>query len=301
MRTLALVLLLLVTGLVAACGESDDGSSASPQEARDALASVKPVSSATVDAILRINLENAPAEVGNKVELAFDGPLRSNGPGKLPSLDWKIKFASDFSSFNSRVVSTGNNFFINIGGADFALGEQNLARLNQTAASAGKDDGLAALGIDPLEAVTDVKAAGEVEIGGTNTTRYTGSVDMDKALDQIESFLRHVPTQSSGGQAVPQMELTPERREQVKQTLKKPRFEAAIADDDTLRRLILIADFDTPQANQQAAGGITGGSIEYRVDYTDVGEEVKISPVEGARPIEEFNAALEREIAKSAK
>ena len=91
---------------------------------------------------------------------------------------------------------------------------------------------------------------------------------------------------------MPQLDLTPERRNQVKSTFQSPHFEADVADDDTIRRIVLTTRFATPEANQQAAGGITGGSIEYRVEYTGVGEEVTISPVSGARPIEEFNAAL---------
>jgi hypothetical protein len=300
MRTLALVLLVLVTGLVAACGGDDDAGSSSNASAKDVLAGVKPISSATIDAILRVNLENAPAEVGDKVELTFGGPMRSNGEGKLPSLDWDIGFTSDFSNFKSHVVSTGSDVFINLGGADFAVGEQNVARLNQSSANS-KGDGLAAVGLDPLAAVSGVKEAGASEVGGTKTTRYTGDIDVDRALDQVESFLRHLPAQSTSGQPVPQLELTPERREQVKSTFQEPRFEVDVAEDDTIRRLVLTTRFVTPEANRRQAGGITGGSIEYRVDYTGVGEDVKISPVEGARPIEEFTAAFERELAKSTK
>ena len=117
MRRLVVVLLLLVAGLVAACGGSDKPSASSSEDATDALASVKPISTATVDGIFRINLDKAPAEIGNKVEFTFDGPLRSNGAGKLPSLDWKLAFNSGFSNFTSRVVSTGSNVFINLGGA----------------------------------------------------------------------------------------------------------------------------------------------------------------------------------------
>ena len=135
-------------------------------------------------------------------------------------------------------------------------------------------------------------------MGGTETTRYTGSIDVDRLLDQVESFLRRLPRQSSGGRQVPQLELTPERRDQVKRTFQAPRFEADVADDDTIRRLVLTTRFVTPEANRQAAGGMTGGSLEYRVEYSGVGEDVTISPVNGARPIEEFNAALQRELAK---
>jgi hypothetical protein len=297
MRRLVPLLLVLAVGLVAACGGSEESGS-SGQEAKDALADVKPISSATVDAALRINLDNAPAEVGNRVELTFGGPMRSNGPGKLASLDWKIAFNSGFSDFTSRVVSTGNNVFIRLGGADFELGESAIARINQNAAQAKDADGLAAVGLDPLAAVTGAKESGKTTVAGTETTRYTGSIDVDKALDQIETFLRQLPQQSIGGQPVPQLELTPARRQQVEDTFQSPQFEADVADDDTIRRIVLITKFATPEANQQSAGGITGGSIEYRVEYSGVGDEVTISPVSGARPIEEFNAALQRELAK---
>src|SRR5829696_3437245 len=224
--------------------------------------------------------------------------MRSNGPGKLASLDWKIAFDSGFSNFKSRVVSTGSNVFVNLGGADFEIGEQTISRINQNAASSKQADGLATIGLDPLAAATNVKASGEATVAGAKTTRYTGSIDVDKALDQIETFLRQLPQQSTGGQRVPQLQLTPERRQQVKDTFQSPRFEVDVADDDTIRRIVLTTKFATPEANRQAAGGITGGSIEYRVEYSQVGEGVTISPVTGARPIEEFNAALQRELAK---
>ena len=228
MRRLALALLVLAVGLVAACGGSDNASS-SGNAPEDALADVKPINSATVDAALRLNLDNAPAEIGDRIELTFGGPLRSNGPGKLASLDWKIAFNSGFSDFTSRVVSTGNNVFIRLGGADFEIGEQTISRINQNAAASGKPDGLAAVGLDPLAAVTGVKESGKATVAGAETTRYTGSIDIDKALDQIESFLRQLPQQSTGGQRVPQLDLTPERRQQLKDTFQSPRFEIDVA------------------------------------------------------------------------
>ena len=297
MRRLVVLLVLLALGPVAACGGSDNSGS-STTDAKDDLAGVKPISSATVDALLALNLRNAPSDVGDRIELTFGGPMRSNGPGKLASLDWKIAFKSGFTDFTSRVVSTGNNVFVRLGGADFELGEQTIARINQSAASSGKPDGLAAVGLDPLAAIKDVREVGKGTVAGAATTRYTGSIDVDRALDQVETFLRQLPQQSTGGQRVPQLELTAERRDQVKRTFKSPRFEADVASDDTLRRLVIKTDFATPEANRQSAGGITGGTIEYRVEYAGVGDEVKISPVSGARPIEEFNAALQRELAK---
>jgi hypothetical protein len=71
-----------------------------------------------------------------------------------------------------------------------------------------------------------------------------------------------------------------------------------VASDDTIRQVVVSTRFTTPVANRQAAAGITGGTIEYRLQYPDVGSEVSISPVKGARPIEEFAAALQRELTR---
>ena len=103
--------------------------------------------------------------MGDKLELTFDGPLRNNGPDKLPSLDWKIAFSGLTTKFTSRVVSTGDNFFINLGGQDFEAGQQAVARLTEQARAA-KQKGLAQVGLNPLGAVKDVKKAGSRTFDG---------------------------------------------------------------------------------------------------------------------------------------
>ena len=93
----------------------------------------------------------------------MDGPLRNNGPDKLPSLDWKIAFSGLATKFTSRVVSTGDNFFINLGGQDFEAGQNAVQRLTDQARQA-QQQGLAQVGLNPLAAVKDVKEAGERDV-----------------------------------------------------------------------------------------------------------------------------------------
>jgi hypothetical protein len=126
--------LLLVTAAIAlaACGGSGKESEKS---AKATLSTVKPLKSAQVSAALRIFFDNAPPSVGDKLELTFAGPLRNNGPDKLPSLDWKIAFSGLTTKFTSRVVSTGDNFFINLGGQDFEAGREAVGQLVEQARS----------------------------------------------------------------------------------------------------------------------------------------------------------------------
>jgi hypothetical protein len=187
---------------------------------------------------------------------------------------------------------------VRLGGADFAVGEEAIANINRQSAQAKGGDGLAAIGIDPLAALKEVRKRGQSTVAGAPTTHYVGTDDMNKLLDQVQRFLRTIPRQAAAGQATPQLELTPQRRLQVAQTFAAPQVEVDVGSDDTIRGVVLSTRFTTPAANRQAAGGITGGTIEYRLQYSDVGSEVKISPVKGARPIEEFSAALQRELSR---
>jgi len=290
MRRVLLLLLVTAATAVAACGGPDKA--ASGKDARAALASAKPIPSAQVSAALRIFFENAPPAVGDRLELTFDGPLRNNGRDKLPSLDWKVAFVGLTARFSSRVVSTGDNFFIKLGGQDFEAGREAVARLTEQARAA-QQQGLAAVGLNPIAAVKDVKEAGEVTVDGVKATRYTGTIDLDRMMDQYERLSRSLPT-AGAEQAVPQGRLTPEQRAQVKRTFGSPRFEAALAGDDTIRRLLVTSRFITPPANREAAGGITGGRIEYRLEYADVGGETSITAPKDTQPIGDFGRALQR-------
>ena len=71
-----------------------------------------------------------------------------------------------------------------------------------------------------------------------------------------------------------------------------------MADDDTVRQLSLTSKFTTPAANRDAAGGITGGRIEYKIDYTDVGKPVTITAPTDPQPIADFANELQRILAK---
>jgi hypothetical protein len=297
-RTVTRVALLLLAtvamAVVAACGGS--GTASSEKTAKQRLASVKPLSTAQVGVAARIFFDNAPPSVGDKLELTFDGPLRNNGADKLPSLDWKVAFSGLTTKFTSRLVSTGDNFFINLGGQDFEAGQQAVARITEQA-QASKQKGLAQIGLNPLAAIRNVKQTGTRTFDGAKLSVYAGAVDPDAVMDQYERLSQSLPT-TGAAQAVPQGRLTPQQRAQVKRTFGSPRFEVAVAKDDTVRQLSLTSKFTTPAANKDAAGGITGGRIEYRIEYTGVGKPVTITPPTDTQPIADFARELQRILSK---
>jgi hypothetical protein len=291
-RTILLLLALLAAVAVQACG----GSAGDEKSAKATLSSVKPLPSAQTSAAFRIFFDNAPASVGDELELTLKGPLRNNGADKLPSLDWKLAFSGLATKFTSRIVSTGDNFFINLGGQDFEAGEAAVRQLTDQARSA-QQKGLAQVGLNPLAAVRGVKEAGSREFDGETLTLYKGAIDLDAVMDQVERLSRGLPT-TGAAEAIPQGRLTPQQRGQVKRTFGSPRFEVGVADDDTVRQLLITSKFTTPAGNREAAGGITGGRMEYRLEYTAVGEETTITPPTETQPISDFAREVQRILAR---
>lgn len=281
-------LLAPLLALLALAGCSGDG-----DDARGTLSEIRPIQSADASVRLRLELDNAPPEASGPIELTMRGPLRSNGPDRLPGLDWNVAFSGFGERFASRVVSTGDNAFVRLGGVDFEVGEQRVAEASAQAARTSQQNpqGLASLGIDPLDSVRTVEEGGTETVGGTETTAYTGTLDLAKLLVDANRLIGSVP--APPGQAAP-LELTPEVRRRVTSAYEEPRFRVNVAEDDTLRRFSVDTRFRVPPEQQAQAGGATGGKLSYSVEYTGVNGRQTITPPTGARPLEEFQRELER-------
>jgi hypothetical protein len=284
---LAFALLLLV---VAGCGSGGEGAGGS-SDPRVALEHLRPLDAAQVAAELRMDIDHAPADVGSPLILRFGGPLRSNGPERIPSFDWKVTFIGLNSSFSSRVVSTGSDMFVRLGGVDFSLGEASVARMvdQARAARAQGRAGLAGLGIDPLATIANIRELGQGTVAGDKVTRYAGTIDRDKLLDQIERLLRNVPAGMPAG-------LTDQQRGRLKAEFATPRFEVDVAGDHTVRRLTVDVRFTTPVATRRLAGGMTGGRITYRLGYSPLAGTPEISPPADPQPIADFFSELQRQL-----
>jgi hypothetical protein len=288
---LALPFLLLV---VAGCG-SDGQAASGGNDPRAALKQLRPLNTAQIAAELRMDVDNAPPDVGSPLVLRFGGPVRSNGADRFPSFDWNVSFTGLQSSFSSRVVSTGSDMFVRLGGVDFAVGETTIARMvdQARAARAQGRTGLGALGIDPMATIADIRELGAGTIAGAKVTRYAGTVDRDKLLDQVERLLRNVP-------AAPGLPagFTDEQRGRLKAEFSAPKFEIDVAEDHTVRRLTVDLRFTTPVANRKLAGGMTGGKISYRLQYSPLTGTPKISPPANPEPLTDFFTELQRQLAQ---
>jgi hypothetical protein len=296
MRTWLRLTILLALALVVGCGGSNETPAAGDgQSPNELLSHLRPINAAKVTAVARGTFDNAPPDVGSPIELRLEGPLRNNGVDKLPSLDWNVTFTGFNDKFTSRVVSTGTDVFIRLGGVDFALGEAAVARMVDQArqAQVGGRTGLAAIGVDPLKAVRDLEEKGKSQVAGVKTTRYTGTVDRDELFNQLERLFRGLP--NPGG--TPTV-ITPKQRAELESMFSAPTFEVDVAADHTVRRILVVDRFRTLVANRRAAGGITGGTLSYEVTYAPVRGTPQIVPPAKAEPLADFVTALQQELVK---
>jgi hypothetical protein len=296
MRTWLRLSLLLALALVVGCGGSNETPAAGDdQSAQEVLGSLRPIDAAQVKAVARGTFDNAPPDVGGPIELRLEGPLRNNGADKLPSLDWNVTFTGFNDRFTSRVVSTGTDVFIRLGGVDFALGEAAVARMVDQARQAQMNgrSGLAAIGVDPLKAVRGLEEKGTGQVAGVKVTRYAGAVDREELFNQLERLFRGLPN-PGGAPTV----ITPKQRAELESMFSAPRFELDVAADHTVRRILIVDRFRTLVANRKAAGGITGGTLSYEVTYAPVRSTPQIVPPAKPEPLADFVTALQQELAK---
>ena len=283
---LVLALVLSASSLVACRGE---------EGATGELPGLRPFVSA--DATLLIDLTTVGSrdpELLNPVRLLVGGPMRRAGKDPFPSLDWVLAGRIGPQDFTSRIVATGANAFVELGGVTFELGPERVARFRRQAeegARRGK-----AVGFDPLLAVRQVTRGGTQKVAGAETTRYSGQLDRGRLLDE----LLRVAAQGQAGQAAtgaapaaaPALSST--QRRELLEAFSDPEFSLNVAEDGTLRRVEVKLPFAIPPARRAEAQGARGGEILYRVEYANVNGAQTIVPPSDAEPYEEFERELRK-------
>lgn len=236
------------------------------------------------------------AEVSLRVELgeagkptlavSLQGPMRSNGAGKLESFDWRIRGEGEAESISSRVISSGRNAFVEYDGETYEVGEKRIAGLQQGGGSAseGEVDDLKdaeRLGLDLRSWFPTSDAEQDSEVGGEATRRATGRLDLSAALKDLRR-LASSPALAADPSLKPLAEITPREIEEIDRLVSDPRFALDVADDDgKLRRVAATMAF-------RAGKGVPAQTLRFVLQYRNVDEPVEIRAPSSGKPIEEL-------------
>ncbi len=124
-RALLLALAAVAALALGACGGDDS------DDAADLLnkAFGNEIGSADVKLDLELTVEGVE-QLKDPIRVQLNGPYKSNGADKVPTFDWDISGSLGGQAGAFKVLSTGDNAFVNFQGTDYEVGEDVVAQAN---------------------------------------------------------------------------------------------------------------------------------------------------------------------------
>ena len=305
-----LVLCACTLGLVACGGDDSDDVDTILSET---FGEGKDVKSGRLDVSLRVNTQGLQ-QVQGPVAVRLSGPFQSTKPTELPQFDFQASVDAGGQQIKAGAVSTGDKGFVKLQDQAYDLGDElyktfkdgyaETAKCNEEQNGKSSNSSFAALGVNPKNWLADAEKAGEDEVGGAETTRITGKVDVPRFLEDVNRILaRSDPQQQSDPcakddktKAQPKQgsrQLSEKDRKTIADAIKDARVDIWSGNEDrTLRRMNVTLKFDVPEAQRQKAGGLQSGDLKFDMTIGDLNEKQTIKAPSGARPLEELTAAL---------
>jgi hypothetical protein len=266
------------------------GSSGSSGDAKSLLSDgfSNSIPKATIALDVSATVEGVPG-LTQPMSLKLNGPYESRGKNKVPKFDFDVAISGGGQSFTGKLISTGDNAFVGLSGQNYEVGQQAFAQFEQQLAStAGQSKGqtLKQLGIDPQTWISDPKTEGDEDVAGTKTTKITGTFNTEKFIRDLNSVAGKA-SGASGTTAVPK--LTDAQIKEFTNSVKDPKFEIFVAKSDkTIRKITASLKFTVPEAQRSQTQGASGGSLQFSLQFSNVGQPAQVTAPTGAKPIQDL-------------
>jgi hypothetical protein len=286
-RLLVLALVLATSLAVAACGGGGGGGGAGSSKDATSLVDTAfkhSIKSATIAIDVDAQI-NGISSLKGPLSLKVTGPYASSGGGKLPQFDFKASILGGGQSVPLAIRSTGDNLFLQLQGNWYEFGKDAVAKINQQLAQQKSQTGgksLSTFGINPLSWLRDAKNAGDTTLGGDKVSHVTATLDVAKLLDDLNSVVSKASV--SGSTKPPQ--LTASQKQQIQNIVKDPHIDVYVAKaDQTLRRLAATVNFSVPNDQRAKLQGLSGGTIKFSIEFSNVGQSISVSAPSNAQPL----------------
>jgi hypothetical protein len=288
----ALFVLLFAAMALASCGGGNDDQDVQSLLDKAFSSSIK---SANLKLDATIQVKGSPG-LEKPLRITATGPFRTND-GKIPSADIELKIGNDGGgqTITTGFLSTGDRAFVKFQDIYYEQPASQVAKANRSIAqSKGKRGSLRGLGLDPRTWLAEAKDVGEEKIAGVKTHHISGKLDVESVMRNLNEFVRKSGKALGGatGQTPPQP-LSIKDIQMVADVVHDPTFNVYVGeDDDTIRRLSGKLNFDVPEASRQSVGGIQSGSIEFKVEFSDVNGDQQIEAPAHARSLSSLTRSL---------
>jgi hypothetical protein len=278
----------------AACGGGGGGSDENPQAVLED-ATLEGIENADLD--LSVGVDVSGDEGGN-VDLAVSGPFQSRGQDQLPELDISVEAHGSVKGedidFDGGLVLLPNRAYVDYEGTDYEVDSTTFSFVQSAIEQAQKESGAqggtagatacqeAAAGKFKVgDFVDNLSNDGSADVGGTDTTKVSGDLDVAGALDAVGEVLE-IPAcksqfEAAGTQSLGEFESA---TGEVEKALKSARAEIYVGDDDIIRRI--VADFTVEPEGEESV------KVELDLTLNGVNEGQEIEIPSGARPLNDL-------------
>jgi len=240
---------------------------------RSTVQNLSDLKSATVD--LKLAGEDGSAQVS--------GPFAvSDQEGELPRFALNATVKSGAKTESAGATWTGENGYATLDGVSYQVPGLIVRQLG-----AGLEQSSPLTALDVSKWVTNPRNAGAADVGGVETVKVTGGADIPAFLADVEKLTASLGSlQGMLGTGAGKLSLTPADRRQAAAAVKDARVDVYTgAEDSILRRFVFSATIDAKP-------------VALDLTLTDVGEDVSISDVKGARPFTELASKFDRLLTK---
>lgn len=299
--TRAVVALLAVALAVVAIGAcAGGGGSPDPQALiRDTFDSQRPIESGRLDLSFSLSASGSAA-LSEPVSLSLSGPFQGLGSGRLPRFALQLGLTTAGHTALAGVTSTGDRFYLELGGAWFAAPESTVTALRQGYAQATRAAGstrsrstFSSLGIDPGSWLTHPVRVGTVQEGGVASAHLVAGLNVQRFLADAAKLSGAGGALGLGGSAQGAGLLSPAEIPALASSVGAARVDVYTgAEDHVLRRLSLSASISTTPAARAALGGLRTGTLQLQLRFSDLGRPQSIAPPSATLPLSELTDAL---------
>jgi hypothetical protein len=301
---LALVLLLPALA-IAACGEdSSAGTDESAQQLIDqTFSGEKKVDSGKLNLDLNAKLEAtgaAASQLEGPLSLKLAGPFQSLGEDKLPEVDFDMTISAGGQKFTAGAVTTADQAFISYQGTNYRIPQSQFERYKRQVEREARQQNreqqnqfdLATLGVNPRDWLENPTKEGEEEVGGAETVHVSSEVDINAFLRDLNDLIRRAGRLGLDANQVPQR-IPRSTMRQLEQSVRSAKFDLWTGKEDKImRRLELEFSFETPEDLRDQAQGVTGGTVDMKVEIAELNEDQEIEVPKEARPLSELQSQL---------
>lgn len=300
---LALALVVPTLGVTACGGDEASGTDESAQQLIDqTFSGEKKVDSGKVNLDLSAKLEAtgaAASQLEGPISLKLTGPFQSQGEDKLPEVDFDMTISAGGQKFTAGAVTTDDQAFIAYQGTEYKIPQDQFERYRrQVERESRQNQGqqnqfdLASLGVNPRDWLRNPKKEGEEDVGGAKTVHVSSDVRIGALLKDVNDLIRRAGRLGLESDQVPQR--IPERTQrQIEESVKTARFDLWTGKDDKImRRLEIEFSFDLPEELRTQAQGVSGGTVDIKVEIAELNEDQEIKVPKKSRPLSELQSQL---------